>query len=276
VFQLLSFWSICPFLLQIFENLLLLLCVKLMSQLEVMNSLRVLIEKFDTLFSNIATVNLNHSTKSNQNLKLSFEIHELSDRKCLAVKELAGLLAGIQQQLLVSPFVGGSSVYQPQSALPSGGSKEAELTKTVYLLREYLVMELNRSESAQQRLIEVEQELVQMTLQRDALQKKLNRMESQRGGSFPLTITSAVPGTMRYAAADTESSSNAANVGSASFSSGHISSGVGAYVRKQFGKSHFFGLIVDYDDESKYYRVRTLVVCYLLFCYLYACIFFYG
>lgn len=173
------------------------------------------IELFNEIFYNIApTKKLNqlHLQESDR-----FDRSALSDRQCNAIKQLSGKMSEIQEFMVDTQLRN-----SPKFNTMVGNFEKRKIyysdkitARRISLLQEYLSQELDRSENLEFRLKEKEEELVD-------LQAQLNRLTKRT----PKTTASSVTESVKSVEEEDPTAL------------------VRCFVRKQFGKTFFFGLVI--------------------------------
>ena len=124
-----------------------------------------------------------------------------------------------------------------QTKLTESNNINALMSLQMSAIKNYLMNEINRSEEADRLLHEKEKDLVEMTVQRDDFRKKFNEQHSKLN-TRPNRLDQIWSGSI---------SDCDVNCARKNF--------VGSYIRKEFDKEFYFGLVVLF--EAPFYKVRT-------------------
>ena len=138
-----------------------------------------------------------------------------------------------------------------QEELMASNIREGKQLKIICALRDYLMIEINRSEGADTELKVAEDNLVKMTVERNkyfkiAQQLELNNIKGEKGvkeDKVQATRKPAIPQVV--------------------FNSDIPELYCGAFVRKKFGNNFFFGLIVHFSHP--FFKVRFVSPCLFYF-----------
>jgi hypothetical protein len=126
---------------------------------------------------------------------------------------------------------------------------EKSFAKTICTLQDYLVNELNRAETLESELKAKENELLQMTVEKNKYQKlSLHSSNGSRSNGKALFSGSDV-------AASTVVKNEHADLDSL-YDESHTDL-IGCFVRKKFGSNYFFGLVISL--EHPYYKVNGIL-----------------
>ena len=124
-----------------------------------------------------------------------------------------------------------------QTKLTESNNINALMSMQMSAIKNYLMNEINRSEDADRLLHEKEKDLVEMTVQRDDFRKKSNEQHSKLIAR-PDRLDQIWSGSI----SDCDVNGARKNL-------------VGSYIRKEFDKEFYFGLVVLF--EAPFYKVRT-------------------
>jgi hypothetical protein len=200
---------------------------------------------FDQIFMEVAQIDKYNDPTMGVKTKIPKSI--LSSSQYCLVKQLSGFLSTTREHLRVRcESISQSDVGANVSAAATSDAFNGETHKKMNLLKEFLVAELNRSESAEQKLKAAENELVLITAERDKLQKKL----ASYGNAPPSSSSST------NAAAPTRGASVKSENAIIERGDHNPASHVGSFIRKPFGNTYFFGLVANYDKDHGYFQVR--------------------
>lgn len=195
--------------------------------------------EFDKLFRHIAT-----TKKYNDNRVENYAMRTsaLTDQQCQVVKNLSGFLIRINEE--ISGFRNRSAEYRSLEAAPNPWLKyhpgEIEQTieslkQTIALQRDYLVLELCRSEDLQKTVKEREEQIVTITAERDNYVKKLLAHKAALSEQEEDRLRSQVE-TAAKAKVEEDPQSL-----------------LNSFVRKEFNGVQFFGVIARYKEP--YFKV---------------------
>jgi hypothetical protein len=192
------------------------------------------IELFDNLFKRIAPTNVINCFEHEAYLEIPKE--NLSEHQCEAIKHLSGFLISLKKFYDKEEFQAPNTsqkLFQDcntKSSCDQNFYHSDELKKmgrTISILQEYLVIELNRSENCEAKLKEKEVECVELLDANASLQKKIrlsnnvNPIENAKNN-----CDSKLAEPKDY---------------------------INLFIRKQFGESSFFGIIANY--KAPYFHV---------------------
>jgi hypothetical protein len=200
---------------------------------------------FDQIFMEVAQIDKYNDPTMGVKTKIPKSI--LSSSQYCLVKQLSGFLSTTREHLRGRcQSISQSDVGAHVSAAATSDAVNGETHKKMNLLKEFLVAELNRSESAEQKLKAAENELVLITAERDKLQKKL----ASYGNAPPSSSSST------NAAAPTRGASVKSENAIIERGDHNPASHVGSFIRKPFGNTYFFGLVANYDKDHGYFQVK--------------------
>jgi hypothetical protein len=214
-----------------------------------LESLELAIEVFDKLFQEVATVNLYNEPDIGGDLKIPKR--NLTDKQCRSIKDLSGHIISLKRNLMERR----DSETNPARLTERLAGKDAtdlHTARKFSLLQEYLINELNRSETAELQLKAKEDELVLVTAERDKLKKRLAMGSSNSSHSFSHLAAASAPTSAAVSSSvvvKTEATSHSERGDTNPLSY------VGGYIRKPFGNSYFFGLIAAYLAEDAFFQV---------------------
>jgi hypothetical protein len=209
------------------------------------------IEVFDKLFQEVATVNLYNEPDIGGDLKIPRR--NLTDKQCRSIKELSGHIISIKRNLMERRDSETTPARIPEH-LTGKGATDLHTARKFSLLQEYLVNELNRSETAELQLKAKEDELVLVTAERDKLKKRLSA-GINHGSSHNLSSTAATNAPTAAASSTTAAMIKTESTHYTERGDTNPLSYVGGYIRKPFGNSYYFGLIAAYLKEDAFFQV---------------------
>lgn len=131
-----------------------------------------------------------------------------------------------------------------QTKLTESNNINALMSLQMSAIKNYLMNEINRSEEADRLLHEKEKDLVEMTVQRDDFRKKFNEQHSKLIAR-PDRLDQIWSGSI----SDCDVNGARKNL-------------VGSYIRKEFDKEFYFGLVVLF--EAPFFKVRTHSISFTL------------
>jgi hypothetical protein len=235
-------------------------------EVECLNNLQEACEIFDHLFPKIVSIRSSPNVIDNSEQKkydvAAFTLEKVERQQRELIKHMSGFLLtalNASQSLLNlkkeaalngdSSSSSGSTIndnfdekYNNMEKLMMEKSKlEIKNNKTIATLQEFLVLELNRNEKLEETLKAKEIELVNVTVERNKLEKSSNGSQGLRSSSSD------------YAVEKAKSKDQKDRMEAAQALYNNPMNVLGMYVRKSFGSSFFFGLIVSY--EVPYYKV---------------------
>lgn len=199
--------------------------------------------EIDILFRNVATTkkyNENHVEKQ------AISLNVLSDFQCQKIRNTIELLVKLNEE--ASGFRNRNAEYRDLESVPNPWLKYRQsepdptlesLKHTNALQRDYLVLELCRSEDLQKQLKEREDFIVTLTAERDALAKKLLMNKALLSEQEQQKLRSHVEDSTKIKVEEEPESL------------------LHSFVRKDFNGKWFFGIIAKYKEP--YFKV---CVCY--------------
>ena len=197
--------------------------------------------EFDKFFRNVAP-----TKRYNSNLVESYalSVNAITDTQCQVVKNLSSLLVRLLEE---------ANIYRPRTpeyrALESvpnpwlkyGGEPDTltmdSMKHTIALQRDYLVLELCRSEDLQKQLKEREDYIVTITEERDNLARKLLAHKASLSQQEQERLRSHIETATKAKVEDEPESL------------------INSFVRKEFNGLQFFGIIARY--KAPYFKVSS-------------------
>jgi hypothetical protein len=179
----------------------------------------------------------------------------------ISIKKAADFLYRLQHRLVDEDSISGNRNLSPspdeelaklRETLIQRKKHEEATQKKICALQDFLVNELNRAEAAENALKVRENELVQITEERNKYMKMVAQL--QAGGRVPgngMVLKSETGG---GAGQNASENATAVTVVTTKSSQPNVVDLVGKYIRKKFGSSFFFGLVVAFDKP--FYKVK--------------------
>lgn len=208
-------------------------------------------EIFNSLFGKITTIQSNHN-----HIKSVNPVHEInsstltSDQKH-AIKQLAGVLMDMS---VIIPSMSKTSsidssdniekVAELDQHTVNHNLLERKQKRTISALQDYLYQELTRCEELESKLQAKEMELVNVVVERDKYLKKCQQENLISSQSHSRAISSSL-----------NQSATSAKANFDELDTFTPQEWIGRYIRKGFGSSYYFGIVVSYD--APYFKVST-------------------
>ncbi|RYH06248.1 hypothetical protein EON65_43105 [archaeon] len=176
--------------------------------------------QFDQIFHKVAASRNYNQLPTDPSVEMP--LSAFSDNQKVGIVRLAGYYKSIeehwQHRILdqIQHVAGFDHLQTEIKRQPLNYSEVTELKKTLSLLQEYLVNEIILREEAEQKTANLEQEIVKIIEERNRLEKKLSQLQ-------PLSSSDRLQ-------------------------RGKSAEGfVGSYIRKEFNRKPFFGVIANFD-----------------------------
>eukprot|EP01031_Cornospumella_fuschlensis_P046172 gene46172-56527_t len=179
--------------------------------------------QFDQIFCKVAASRSYNEFPADHTVQVPASLFTESQK--VGIVRLAGYYKSIEDHLQhrildqIQHAAGLTSLQAEIKKRPINYCEVTELKKTVKLLQEYLVNEITLREEAEQKTSNLEQEIVKIIEDKNKLEKKLNQSQAVSTSDRPQRPKTG----------------------------GTASGFIGCYIRKEFNRKPFFGVVANFD-----------------------------